>query len=156
MRDHLAVDVTRPAAPTPGERIVLDGLRCWASSRMHGEPPIVAARRVIAWRTSERVAALFVAWMQAVEEGRRRPIHIHCRRCGGACTDEQRLILAMGVAAIDMELGETLLAPLLIDPAAVMALARALNAALSAGGLPLPARLCGGPVRHGAAKATLH
>jgi len=150
-----AVDATCAAMPTLGERLVLESLRCWAASRMDGGHPIVASRRLIAWRTSERVAALFVAWMNAVEEGRRRPIQIHCRRCRGASNDEQRLILAMGVASVDMELGETLLTPLLIDPGAVMALARALGAALAAGGLPLPARICGAPVRHGA-NATRH
>ncbi|MEJ0065643.1 MAG: hypothetical protein WDM85_09485 [Caulobacteraceae bacterium] len=153
MRDDLAGDATCPASPTPGERLLLDGLRCWASSRMDGKRPDLAVRRLIGWRTSERVGALFVAWMQAVEAGRRRPIRTHCAHCRGASIDEQRLILSLGVASIDMQLGETLLAPLLAEPAGVMALARALNAALAASSLPVPARLCGAPVRH---ESTLH
>ena len=156
MRDSLAVDATCPADPSPGERLVLESLRCWASSRRDGGRPEAAAARLIAWRTSEQVAALFVAWMQAVEERRRRPIQICCLRCGGASIDEQRLIFAMGVAPVDMDLGEMLLAPLLIDPAGVMALARPLNAVLATIGLPMPARLCGAPVRHERAGVTLH
>jgi hypothetical protein len=155
MRDRLTVDAICPADPSPGERLVLESLRCWASSRRSGRRP-EAAGRLIAWRTSEQVAALFVAWMQAVEERRRRPIQICCLHCGGASIDEQRLIFAMGVAPIDMELGETLLAPLLIDPAGVMALARPLNAVLATMGLPVPARLWGQPVRHEHAGVTLH
>src|ERR1700761_6429931 len=119
MRDDLAIDATCPASPTPGERLLLDGLRCWASSRMDGGQPEVAVRRLISWRTSERVGALFAAWMQAVEEGRLRPIQIHCVHCRGASVDEQRLILSLGLASIDMQLGEALLAPLLNDAAGV-------------------------------------
>jgi hypothetical protein len=81
---------------------------------MEGERPDIATGRLIAWRASGRAAALFVAWMQAVEAARRRPLQIHCAHCRGASVDEQRLIFAMGVAPIDMDLGEILLAPLLI------------------------------------------
>jgi hypothetical protein len=94
--------------------------------------------------------------MQAVEDACRRPIQIHCRHCAGASTDEQRLIVATGMAPVDPNLGEALLAPLLYDAGAVMTLARALNAALTASGLPLPSRLGGDLVQHEAAKVTLH
>jgi hypothetical protein len=123
---------------------------------MDGEQPDLAARRLIAWRTSERVGALFVAWMKAVEAGRRRPLHIHRARCRGASADEQRLIAAMGVAPIDMGLGETLLAPMVAAPERVMPLARALNAVLASVGLPLPARLRDTPLPDRDAKVTLH
>jgi hypothetical protein len=156
MPDRLAANESCSATLTPGERLVLQGLRCWAASRMRGGRPVAATWRLMAWRTSERVAALFVAWMEAVEAGGRHPIQIHCVRCAGATADEQRLILAMGVASVDMELGESLLAPLVTDCAAVMTLARALNAALASSGLPLLARLCGAPVRHEVAGATVH
>jgi hypothetical protein len=156
MRDDLAVDATCPASPTPGERLLLDALRGWAAARMDGVQPEIAVRRLIVWRTSEQVGALFAAWMQAVEASRRRPVQIHCPHCRGASIDEQRLIFSVGVASIDLELGEALLAPLSGEAAAVMALARALNAALGGSSLPLPARLCSAPMQHERARATLH
>jgi len=145
-----------PDRPTPGERLVLDGLRSWASSRMDGGAPEIAVQRIVAWRASERVGAFFVAWMRAVEEGRRRPIEIHCVHCHGASIDEQRLVAALGVAAIDPDLGEALLEPLLVDPGVVITLARALNGALAASGLPVPARLRTEPIPPPRSEATVH
>ena len=153
----LAIAAPRhPAHPAPGERLLLDGLRRWAASRIAGERPHDDVSRLIAWRTSPRAAALFVAWMQAVEAGRARPIQIHCRHCVGASTDEQRLIVSVGLAQVDMEMGEALLNPLIANAGCVMSLARALGVALAAEGKAVPARLLNEPIVDGSGRPTLH
>ena len=103
-------------------------------------------------KASPRAASLFLAWIQAVEAGSRRPLALTCGHCGGLSTDAQRLIVACGLAPTDRRLAEALLAPVVHEPPMVMMLARSLNAALAAAGWPLPARgLEGAPER-----TTLH
>jgi hypothetical protein len=138
-------DAAEPDAPVetlaPGERLLLDGLRGWAASRAIGCCPQATAQRILGWRASRRVAALFCAWMQSLECSVRRPIRAYCRHCDGVGPDEGRLIQAIGVCAIDLAAGEALLAPLSLDPTAALVIARALNTALAEEGFPIPARL---------------
>lgn len=126
---------------TPGENLLICGVRAWATARCSGHPPHQAVAQAITQRTNPRVAALFLAWIQAVEASTRRPIKAECPCCGGAAADVQRLVVACGVAHVAFEMGEKLIAPLVSDPQQVMTLARALNAALAQAGWPLPARL---------------
>lgn len=127
--------------PLPGEQLLLSTFRTWAALRLSGLEPGPRVSRALAWRTSERTAALFTGWMKALEAACRRPLQLQCPRCGGASLDEQRLVVACGLAPVALDLGERLLEPLLADAGAVMILARALNASLAADGYPLPARL---------------
>lgn len=137
-------DAAEPDAPleilVPGERLILDGLRGWAASRAIGCCPHAAAQRILGWRTSQRVAALFCAWMESVEISVRRPIRAYCRHARGVAPDEHCLIQAVGVSVIDLAAGETLLEPLSLDPMGLLVIARALNAALVEEGFPIPAR----------------
>jgi hypothetical protein len=130
----------------PGERLLLDGLRGWAFSRAIGCCPQAAAQRILGWRASRRVAALFCAWMQSIESSVRRPIRAYCRHCGGVGPDERCLIQAVGVSVIDLAAGEILLEPLSVDPTGALVIARALNAALTEEGFPIPARFDDGAV----------
>ena len=149
-----------PAGPTLGERLLLTAMREWAGLRLSAERPNRRVAQALAFRSSNRVAGLFVAWMQAVESGLQRPIQIQCggacEACGGLSMDEQRLIVSCGLATTAPGIGEEILETLLIDPQPVMVLARALNAALSAEGYPLPARLRPEPVETSIATPTLH
>ena len=149
-----------PSAPTVGERLLLSAMREWAGLRLSDERPNRRVAQALAFRSSNRVAGLFVAWMQAVESGLQRPIQIQCGgacgACGGLSMDEQRLIVSCGLAATAPGIGEEILGALLIDPQPVMVLARALNAALSAEGYPLPARLRQTPIETSVATPTLH
>jgi hypothetical protein len=144
----LMTDAAEPDVPVedlaPGERLLLDGLRGWAASRTIDCCPHAAARRILGWRTSQRVAALFCAWMQSVESSVKRPIRAYCRHCRGVGSDERRLIQAVGLSVIELAAGESLLEPLCVDPTGALVIARALNAALTAEGFPVPARLDGG------------
>jgi hypothetical protein len=126
---------------TPGERLLLDGLRGWAASRAIDCCPHATAQRILGWRTSRRVAALFCAWMQSIESSVRRPIRAYCRHCRGVGPDERRLIQAVGLSVIELAAGESLLEPLSADPTGALVIARALNAALAEEGFPVPARL---------------
>ncbi|WP_293345404.1 hypothetical protein [Phenylobacterium sp.] len=152
----------KPASPaphgadlTPGENLLICGLRAWAAARCAGEAPHRPVSQALIQRTNPRVAALFLAWIQAVEASRLRPICAECCECGGAAPDLQRLVVACGVAPVAFELGEKLIAPLVSDPQQVMILARSLNAALARAGWPLPARL-GAPSEPGEAHRTIH
>jgi len=140
---------------TPGENLLICGVRAWAAARCAGEQPHRAVSDALSRRTNPQVAARFVAWIQAVEATTRRPIKAECACCGGAAPDVQRLVVACGVAPVAFEMGEKLIAPLVRDPRPVMVLARSLNAALAQAGWPLPARL-GAPSEPGAAGRTLH
>ncbi|CAN5505211.1 hypothetical protein BH10PSE4_BH10PSE4_15040 [soil metagenome] len=142
--------------PTLSERLLLSAIRDWAALRLSDERPNRRVALALAFRSSNRVAGLFVAWMQAVETVLRRPIQIRCPVCGGVSTDEQRLIVSCGLAGTASALGEQLLEPLLTDGQTVMVLARALNAALRAEGYPLPVRLRDRPVEHEVARPTVH
>lgn len=141
-----------PSHATPGEKLVIQAMRSWASLRSAGERPNMMVSRALSFRASQRVAALFVAWLQAVETASRRPIRMQCPSCGGPSTDEQRLVVALGLAPAAFELGERLLEPLLNETRPTMVLGRALNSALAAAGFPLPVRLSDPPI----APPTLH
>lgn len=130
-----------PAGLWDGERLLLAGLRAWARCRIDREAPGELVRQAIACVTSEQVAALFTAFMETVEGVGRRPLRTHVGACPGYGEDEQRLVLACGLSAIEPEIAVRLLDPLVKDPAAVVCFARALNAALCADGLALPVRL---------------
>lgn len=139
----------------PGENLLIYGLRAWAAARCAGEAPHRPISLALAQRTNPRVAALFLAWIQAVEASIVRPIQAECPHCGGAAPDVQRLVVACGVAPVAFDLGEKLIEPLVSDPQAVMILARSLNVALAQAGWPLPARL-GAPSEPGEARRTVH
>jgi hypothetical protein len=127
--------------PTVGERLLLSAMRQWAALRAAGEPPTRPVAQALAFRASHRTGGLFVAWMQAVEAGLRRPIQVERPACGGISADEQRLMVSCGLAGTATAAGEALLDPLLLDSQPAMVLARALNAALRVDGYPLPVRL---------------
>jgi hypothetical protein len=144
------------SGPTVGERLLLSAMRQWATLRSADETPNRVVAQALAFRASNRVGGLFVAWMQSVESMLRRPIQVQCPVCGGISTDEQRLVVSCGLAGAASMIGEELLEPLLIDPQPVMVLARALNAALRADGYPLPVRLREAPIDHVSDAPTLH
>ncbi|MGQ3017090.1 hypothetical protein [Phenylobacterium sp.] len=154
------VQMTEPGAGdlSNGEQVILAALRLWAGLRLSGEAPQPCVRRLMAEQVSDRAGALFVAMMEALERQTRRPLQIACGGCAGYGQDEQRLIVACGVARVDMRVARALLAPLVSQPEPVAIFARALNMVLAHEGLHLPARLesgepipCGRPVG-----ATLH
>jgi len=138
----------------PAERLMFAALRAWAAARIAGERPHAAVADGLAQKASPRAASLFLAWIQAVEAGSRRPLALTCGHCGGMSTDAQRLIVACGLAPTDRRLAEALLAPVVHEPAIVMMLARSLNAALAEAGWPLPARGLEGEARP--ERTTLH
>ena len=144
------------SGPTPGEKLLLSAMRQWAALRLTDERPNRRVAQALSVRSSNRVAGLFVAWMQSVEATLRHPIQIQCPVCGGISTDEQRLVVSCGLAGTATAVGEMLLEPLLIDPQPVMVLARALNAALNVDGYPLPARLREAPAEHVDDRMTIH
>lgn len=144
------------SGPTVGERLLLSAMRQWATLRSAGERPNRVVAQALAFRSSNRVAGLFVAWMQSIEASLRRPIQVECPVCGGISTDEQRLVVACGLAGTATSVGEELLEPLLLDTQPAMTLARALNAALRVEGYPLPVRLRQDPVEHAAHTQTVH
>ncbi len=145
-----------PAQPTRGERLLLAGLRAWGHARLTGPKPDGAVRLALSFCASERVATLFTAFMETVEATALRPIEIMCH-CRGLSTDEQRLVVACGIAPVAFDLGQSVLAPILRDTEAALVLARCLNSALAAEGLHLPARLTDKPVLHNnSVRPTLH
>jgi hypothetical protein len=131
-------------ALAPAERLLLWCMRAWATVRLSGERPQTSLIPMLSARASPRAAALFGAWMQAIEAGASRKLRIQCGACTILSPDEERLLLAAGLAPVAMEAGHGLLRPLLPDPEPTMALARALNRTLAADGWRLPARLSGG------------
>lgn len=143
-----------PLSPiAPGERLLIGALQVWIG-RGEGRRTLV---RALAWRTSRRVAAAFAAWMGAVEAASLGPLAAVCPHCGGASQEVQRLVVACGLAPVDLELGAQLIAPLVREADSVMVLARLLNAALAEAGWPLPARLSAPPPQPQAlAQRTLH
>ncbi|MBC7667751.1 MAG: hypothetical protein H7236_04630 [Gemmatimonadaceae bacterium] len=143
-------------APAVGERLLLGAIRDWAGARSTDSRPNRRVAQALACQSSDRVAGLFIAWMQTVEAALRRPIQIRCPVCGGILTDEQRRIVSCGLAGTASALGEELLKPLLTDGRSVMVLARALNAALRAEGYPLPVRLQNRPAEHQVSCPTVH
>lgn len=147
-QSHLSDDPIRESLPNPapGERLLIEAMRRWASHRMAGVRPHHAVRCLISWKASERAAALFTAWMEEVEASRSRAIHMQCANCGGLSEDEQRLVVSVGVAPLNLLLAERVTAPLLCQPERLAVLSRALNAALSAAHMRVPARICAGAI----------
>lgn len=145
---HLSDDPVRESLPNPapGERLLIEAMRRWASHRMAGVRPHHAVRCLLSWKASERAAALFTAWMEEVEASRARPIHMQCAQCGGLSEDEQRLVVSVGVAPINLTLAERVTATLLHEPGRLAVLSRALNAALAASDMRVPARICAGAI----------
>lgn len=129
------------SALAPAERLLFAALQGWATLRARGERPHSQIAPLLAHKTSGRAAALFVAWIEAVEAASVRPLQIECPSCRGPAPDAQRLIVACGVAPVAPAMAEAILAPLLLGPETVMRLGRSLNAALAAEGWPLPARI---------------
>jgi hypothetical protein len=145
MSEREATETARPpqaceAKLFPAERLLFAALRAWATARIAGERPHSHVADALAEKASPRVGSVFLAWIQAVEAGSRRPLALTCGHCGGMSTDAQRLIVACGLAPTDRRLAEALLAPVVHEPGMVMMLSRSLNAALAAAGWPLPAR----------------
>ena len=148
--DELQAEID--AAPAPAERLLLWAMRGWASLRTNKRPPQPWAHQALTTRASQRTAALFIAWMQALEAGQRRPLALGCDGCGAMSQDEARLILACGLASSASAASTKLLEPLVHEPEAVIVLASTLGKALAASGWPLPVRRS--PAA--AAAATLH
>jgi hypothetical protein len=129
------------AALAPAERLLLWSIRAWASVRRAGQRPEPLIGAALGKRSSARAAALFSAWMQAVEAAAGRRLQIQCAACAALCPDEARLLLACGLASVSMEAGGDMLRPILTDAEPAMALARVLNRVMAADGWKLPARL---------------
>jgi hypothetical protein len=127
-------------ALAPAELLLLWAMRAWANVRISGARPQTLLAEALGAKTSPRSAALFCAWMQAVEASARRRLQIHRVACAGVTADERSLLLACGLAPVALETGEGLLQPMLGDAEPAMGLARALNAAFAADGWLLPAR----------------
>jgi hypothetical protein len=124
-----------------GEQLVLAGLRTWARARMAGDEPRCLIRPGLTHVASKPVAAVFTAMMEHIERDATRPMQIHCVACAGYSEDEQRVVLACGVARASLGAAFDLLRPLVTSPEAPVLLARTLNVALANAGYPLPVRL---------------
>jgi hypothetical protein len=130
-----------PAAElAPAERLLIFGVRAWLEADEDAEGDRMAVAQAIGRHSSARTAAVFCAWMETVEMCRLRPLSAECAHCGGVGQDVQRLVVACGLATVDVDLGARLIEPLVCETETVMTLARSLNAALAACGSPLPAR----------------
>lgn len=134
------------------EQLVLAGLRCWARARMAGQDPQSLVRPSLTHVASKPVAMVFVAMMERIERDAARAMQVHCVACRGYSHDEQRLVLACGLAAAEPEIAMRLLSPLVKAPEAPVLLARTLNVALGNAGYPMPVRMWG----EEAAPATIH
>ena len=133
---------------TEGEQLLLAGLRMWVSLRLGGAEPQGPVRDMVARRVNDRAGAIFVALMEGLERQTLRPLEVRCPGCAAYGLDEQRLVVACGVARVDMSLARALLRPLVIQPEPVAIFARALNMVLRHEGLDLPTRI-GGSVEAG-------
>lgn len=123
------------------EQLVLASLRAWARARMAGDDPRELVRPGLTHVSSRPVASVFVALMEHIERDARRAMEVHCIACGGYSQDEQRVVLACGVARTAPDVALQLLRPLVGAPEAPVLLARTLNVALGKAGFPLPVRL---------------
>ena len=123
------------------EQLVLASLRAWARARMAGDDPRELVRPGLAHVSSRPVASVFVALMERIERDARRAMEVHCIACGGYSQDEQRVVLACGVARTAPDVALQLLRPLVGAPEAPVLLARTLNVALGKAGFPMPVRL---------------
>ena len=133
---------------SPPERLLLLAIRSWVCARNMGEPPSLRMIPTLAAKTSDRVAALFSAWMQTVEAGCRRPIRIQPTSCGCLSPDERRLVVSCDVGAVSVAAARAHLDPLMSETRAAAVLGRSLNAALAWAGWRLP-------VPSGAASSTV-
>lgn len=127
---------------TRAEQLLLHAMRAWGGARALGLKPAGMVANAFAENTSERAAAFFAAWMQALEAGARRPIAWAQPSTGTLTVDEARLIQACGLAPVDLQLSCGLLAPLLAEPEGAAVLGRGLNLALAQAGWRYPARIC--------------
>jgi hypothetical protein len=130
-----------PAGLTLSEQLVLAGLRAWARARMEGEEPRALIRPSLIHVASRPVATVFVAMMESIEREAARAMQIHCVACSGYSQDEQRVVLACGVAQAAPEVAMQLLGPLVKACEAPFLLARTLNVALANAGYPMPVRM---------------
>lgn len=123
------------------EQLVLASLRAWARARMAGDDPRELVRPGLTHVSSRPVASVFVALMEHIERDARRAMEVHCIACGGYSQDEQRVVLACGVARTAPDVALALLRPLVGGPEASVLLARTLNVALGKAGFPMPVRM---------------
>jgi hypothetical protein len=155
----MAMDVRQSAnAPRIGpvglalsEQLVLASMRAWAKARLAGDEPrdlIVSGLTQVA---SPRVATAMIALMEHVERHAVRGLAFHGVACPGYSQDEQRIVVASGVAQVSPMLAEQLLGSLVRRPDVCAIVASLLHIALDEAGYPLPPRLGGAPV-----EVTLH
>ena len=130
-----------PQGLAVSEQLVLASLRAWARARLAGDDPRELVRPGLAHVSSKPVASVFVALMEHIERNARRAMEVHCIACGGYSQDEQRVVLACGVARTAPDVALQLLRPLVGAPEAPVLLARTLNVALSKAGFPMPVRM---------------
>lgn len=130
-----------PVGLAVSEQLVLASLRAWARARMCGEDPRELVRPGLTHVSSKPVASVFVALMEHVERNALRSMEVHCVACGGYSRDEQRVVLACGVARCAPDVALQLLRPLVAQPEAPVLLARTLNVALCNAGFPMPVRM---------------
>ena len=130
-----------PPGLSLGEQLVLAGLRTWARARMAGDEPRCLIRPGLTHVASKPVASVFTAMMEHIEREATRAMQIHCVACSGYSEDEQRVVLACGVARASLGAAFDLMRPLVKAPETPVLLARTLNVALSNAGYPLPVRM---------------
>lgn len=130
-----------PAGLALGEQLVLAAFRSWAQARLAGEDPRGLVRPGLCHVASKPAADFFVAMMQHMEREAARRMEVHCVACGGYSQDEQRVVLACGLARAAPETTEALLAPLVRRPREPVLLAGGLNLALWEAGYRLPTRM---------------
>lgn len=141
-----------PAGLALSEQLVLAGLRTWARARMAGDEPRALIAPSLTHVASRPVASVFVAMMERIECEAARAMQVHCVACSGYSHDEQRVVLACGLARVAPDVAMQLLTPLVRTCEAPMLLARTLNVALGNAGFPMPVRMWDGEE----ASATLH
>ena len=129
-----------PAGLALGEQLVLAGLRGWARARLSGDEPRLLVDAGLTHVASRPVAQVFAAMMRQVERQAVRAMQVHCVACPGYSEDEQRIVLACGLARTSPWLTCRLLHPLVRAPEKPALLAGALNVALENSGYRLPVR----------------
>lgn len=130
-----------PVGLALSEQLILAGLRTWARARMEGEEPRALIRPSLTHVASRPVASVFVAMMETIEREAARAMQVHCVACGGYSYDEQRVVLACGLARAAPDIAMQLLGPLVKSCKAPVLLARTLNVALDNAGFPMPVRM---------------
>ena len=108
---------------------------------MEGEEPRALIRPSLTHVASRPVASVFVAMMETIEREAARAMQVHCVACGGYSYDEQRVVLACGLAREAPEVAMQLLGPLVKSYKTPVLLARTLNIALDNAGFPMPVRM---------------